>query len=75
VDTIYEQIYAIGQSRSNYLNIIVYFQVLGFVICCHILSVYVYLLSVLHVMLVCMASYMIVSYEHANHAFRVSVHS
>jgi hypothetical protein len=27
------------------------------------------------VMLVCMASYMMVGYEHANHAFKVNVHS
>jgi hypothetical protein len=49
--TIYEWIYAIGQSRSDYLSIIVYFQVLEFVTCCHILSVCVYLLSVLHYLL------------------------
>ncbi len=53
VVAIYERIYAISQSRSNYLSIIVYFQVLEFVICYHILSVCVYLLSVLYYLLSC----------------------
>jgi hypothetical protein len=53
VVAIYEWICVEGQNKLDYLSIIVYFQVLEFVICCHILNVCVYLLSVLHSLLPC----------------------
>jgi hypothetical protein len=46
-------IYAVGQSRLDYLSISVYFEALEFFICCQVLSTFAYLLRVSHYLLTC----------------------
>ncbi len=46
-------IYEVGQSRLDYLNISVSFEVLKFLTCCQILNIFSYLLRISHYLLTC----------------------